>query len=102
LTIFLIEAALVGLVGGFAGLGVSYLVQHLINQAIRSMPQGEQGGGIIFLPVDVTQIGGNLFVIPTELALFALGLATLVGVGAGLFPALRAARMTTVLALKSE
>lgn len=103
LTIFLFEAALVGLLGGLAGLGISYIIQNLINQAVSNIPQGEGGGGgLTFLPVDVSQIGGNLVVIPTDLALFALGLATLVGVGAGLYPALRAARMTTVLALKSE
>ncbi len=102
LTIFLFEAGLVGLLGGLAGLGISFLIQNLINQAVQNMPQDSGGGGMIFLPVDVSQIGGNLVVIPTDLALFALALATLVGVSAGLYPALRAARMTTVLALKSE
>ncbi len=85
-----------------SGLGVSYLIQNLVNQAISNLPQGDTGGGIMFLPIDVSQIGGNLVVISTDLALFALALATLVGVGAGLYPALRAARMTTVVALKSE
>lgn len=102
LTIFLIEAGLVGLVGGLSGLAVSYVIQNLINEAVRNIPQGDQGGGFIFLPVDTSQIGGNLVVIPTELALFALSLATLVGICAGLYPALRAARMTTVVALKTE
>lgn len=102
LTIFLIEAGLVGLVGGLSGLAVSYVIQNVINEALRNMPQGDQGGGFIFLPVDTSQIGGNLVVIPPELALFALSLATLVGICAGLYPALRAARMTTVVALKSE
>ncbi len=102
LTIFLIEAGLVGLVGGLSGLAVSYVIQNVINEAVRNLPQGDQGGGLIFLPVDTSQIGGNLVVIPPELALFALSLATLVGICAGLYPALRAARMTTVVALKSE
>jgi putative ABC transport system permease protein len=103
LTIFLFEAALVGLIGGLSGLGVSFLIQRLINQAVANLPQGDGGGGSIsFLPVDVSQIGGNLVVIPPDLAVFALALATLVGVSAGLYPALRAARMTTVLALKSD
>ncbi len=86
LTIFLIEAGLVGLVGGLSGLAVSYVIQNLINEALRNLPQGDQGGGFIFLPVDTSQIGGNLLVIPPELALFALSLATLVGICAGLVP----------------
>lgn len=103
LTIFLFEAGLVGLLGGLAGLGISFLVQNLVNQAVSNLPQDAgSGGGLIFLPVDLSQIGGKLVVIPTDLALFALALATFVGVAAGLYPALRAARMTTVLALKSE
>jgi ABC-type antimicrobial peptide transport system permease subunit len=56
----------------------------------------------MFLPLDPSQIGGNLIVIPPELSLFALVLATSVGLGAGLYPALRAARMPPVIALKTE
>jgi putative ABC transport system permease protein len=100
LTVFLCEAALVGLVGGLAGMGVSLVLQRLINEAVRNAPQGQ--GGAVFLPVDPTQLGDGLVVIPPELALFTLTLATVVGIAAGLFPALRAARMTTVVALKTE
>lgn len=101
LTVFLIEAGLVGFVGGLAGVGVSLFLQNLINSAIQNAPTGE-GGGPMFLPIDPAQIGGELVVIPPELILFALGLATSVGLVAGLFPALRAARLPPVLALKSE
>ncbi len=103
LTVFLIEAALVGLSGGVAGVGVATILQNLVNSAISNMPTGDQGGGgMIFLPIDPSQIGGNLFVIPPELAVFALVLATAVGIGAGLYPALRAARLPPVIALKTE
>ncbi|GAB4441426.1 MAG: hypothetical protein Kow00120_09900 [Anaerolineae bacterium] len=64
------------------------------------MPAGE--GGIMFLPLDPSMIGGNLVVIPPELALFAVVLSVMVGVGAGLYPALRAAKMPPVVALKQE
>jgi putative ABC transport system permease protein len=103
LTVFLIEAALVGLAGGATGVGASLLIQNVINEAIRSAP-ASQGGGVMFLPLDTSQLGssGGLIVIPTELALFALLLATGVGIFAGFYPALRAARMTTVVALKTE
>lgn len=100
MTIFLVEAALVGFTGGAAGVGLSFFIQNLVNTALQNAPQGE--GGISFLPIDPTQLQGNLFVIPPELTLFAVLLATGVGIGAGLLPALRAARMLPVLALKSE
>lgn len=100
MTIFLTEAALVGFSGGVAGVGLSLFVQNVVNTALANVPQDQ--GGITFLPIDPSQIQGNLFVIPSELILFAVTLATLVGIGAGLFPALRAARLLPVLALKSE
>jgi ABC-type lipoprotein release transport system permease subunit len=75
-------------------------LQNLINTSIQNMPQGE--GGINFLPIDPSQIGGNLIIIPQELILFALVLATGVGIVAGLYPAWRAAKMPPVLALKQD
>jgi putative ABC transport system permease protein len=103
LTVFLIEAGLVGFTGGAAGLGVALFLQNVVNQALANAPQNTDGSGMgFFLPIDPSQIGGNLVVIPTELAVFALVLATAVGLGAGLFPALRAARLQPVIALKSE
>lgn len=102
LTVFLIEAGLVGFCGGAAGVGVALFLQNVINQAIQNMPQGGQGGPM-FLPIDPAQLqNGALFIIPPELSLFAIALATAVGLGAGLFPALRAARLQPVVALKTE
>lgn len=106
LTVFLIEAGLVGLCGGIAGVGLSFFLQDLINRAIAQAAAGadpNQPGGVSgFLPFIPTGTGAQLFVIPPELALFALALATAVGLGAGLYPALRAARLPPVIALKSD
>lgn len=103
LTVFLIEAGLVGLTGGIAGVSLSFFLQNLVNQALANAgTDASSGGAISFLPFDTSQIGGNLFVIPPELAIFALVLATAVGLGAGLYPALRAARLPPVIALKME
>ncbi|MFN8531487.1 MAG: FtsX-like permease family protein [Anaerolineae bacterium] len=100
LTVFLIEAGLVGFSGGLAGVLVAFGLQNLINQALANAPA--QQSGMYFLPVDVSQLGGGLVIIPPELTLFAMALATGVGILAGLYPSLRAARMTTVVALKTE
>jgi len=100
LTVFLIEAGSVGLAGGGAAVGLSLFLGNAINQAILNLPTNNSG--VNFLPLDPSQIGGNLMVIPPELSVFAIVLATLVGLGAGLLPALRAARMPPVIALKQE
>lgn len=100
LAVFLIEAGLVGFCGGVVGVGVSLLLQNLVNQTLQNSASTE--GGVLFLPFDLSQIGDQLIIIPAELSLFAIGLATAVGLVAGLFPALRAARLQPVIALKQE
>jgi putative ABC transport system permease protein len=102
LTVFLIEAGLVGLSGGLAGIGLSLFLQNVINKAVSTAPDPASGGFTAFLPFDTSQLGGNLIVIPGELLALAVILATLVGLGAGLFPAVRAAKMQPVDALKQE
>lgn len=102
LTVFLLEASLVGFCGGMSGVGVAMVLQNAINSALANAPTDPSGGGAMFLPIDPAQLNGNLMVIPPELSLFAITLATIVGLLAGTLPALRAARMPPVLALKSE
>jgi putative ABC transport system permease protein len=100
LTVFLIEAGLVGLAGGLAGVGLSLFLRNVINNALRTAPS--DSSALRYLPFDTSQIGGNLIIIPSELSLLALVLATSVGLCAGLYPAMRAARLEPVIALKQE
>lgn len=99
LTIFLIEAGLVGLLGGAAGLGISYLLQNLANRLLGDL---SASGGLSFFSMDISGANGNFVSIPPELALFAVGMATVIGVIAGAYPAWRAARIVPVIALKSD
>jgi ABC-type antimicrobial peptide transport system permease subunit len=102
LTIFLVEAGLVGLIGGTVGLSVCYLFQYAVNAALANMGNSSDTISFMNTTISVSQLGGNLIVIPAELAVAALAMAACIGVAAGLYPAFRAARMTTVLALRSE
>jgi ABC-type antimicrobial peptide transport system permease subunit len=102
LTIFLIESGLVGLVGGVSGVGLSFLLRNMINKAVAKAPEPGSDSITNFLPFDTSQIAGQLIIIPPELAVLAVALAMLVGISAGIYPALRAARMAPVVALKSE
>ena len=100
LTLFLLEAGLVGLIGGVVGVMLAHGLANLVNTALQNAPQSE--GGMNFLPFDPNQIGGQLLVIPPELSGFAIVLATGVGILAGLYPAWRAAHLTPVIALKHD
>jgi putative ABC transport system permease protein len=95
LAIFLGEAAGIGFIGGLGGVIIGWLagqginviaIVYLANQA------GQQGGA----PPSVAVYT------PVWLPLFALIFSTIIGMISGLYPALRAATMIPVLALKYE
>ena len=95
LSIFLGEAAGFGFLGGLGGVLVGWLAGQGINVAaqVYFANQSTQAGGV---PVSVAVST------PAWLLLFALVFATLIGLLSGLYPALRAATMVPVLALKYE
>lgn len=89
--LFMIEAGLIGLLGGTIGVAGGWVVGLLLNQVIGWYIEREQ------LPIRAT-----FFVTPWWLALAGLGFAALVGVLAGLYPASRAARLDPLVALRYE
>ncbi len=105
LTVFVVEAGLVGFLGGAAGVAVSLMLQNLINSFVTSLSTGgdNQGGGFTPFFVDLSQMNGQIIMIDSQLIVFAMVIATGVGIAAGLYPAYRAAaRLEPVIALKAE
>ncbi len=85
---FLIESGFIGFAGGIIGLLLSYIVSIIVNS----------------LGVSTTFVGieGNMSQIPLWLSVMGLIFATLVGMIAGLFPALRAMKLSPLSAIKNE
>jgi putative ABC transport system permease protein len=95
LSVFLGEAAGIGFVGGLGGVLIGWSGGQILNVL-----------ALAYLAGQAAQQGGpppNIAVVtPIWLPLFALGFATLVGLLSGLYPALRAASLVPVSALKYE
>lgn len=95
LSIFLGEAAGIGFLGGLGGVIIGWLAGQGINViaiVYLAGQAGQQGG----MPPSVAVYT------PLWLPVFALVFSTFIGMLSGLYPALRAATMIPVLALKYE
>lgn len=91
---FLIEAAVIGMLGGAIGVGLSYLVSVLV----RVLPIAAEGGQFLG-----SFFGENVrFVITLPVGVGAIAGAALIGMIAGIYPSLRAMRMSALAALRDE
>jgi len=80
---FLLEATLIGLIGGLLGYGIGAAITIVVN---ATTPAGQS----------------TLFLITPNLTILAIGFATALGAVAGVLPAWRAARMDPVIALRTD
>jgi len=88
--IFFFETSMIGLLGGIFGLALGWLVSGLINQGVNYFLMGE---GVPFI---------QFFSFPWWLCLGAVLFAMLVSLMAGIYPAVRAARVDPVVALRHD
>ena len=88
---FMLEAGMLGLMGGVTGLILGWGLGKILNRVI-----------LWYVDQNNLPIRGDFFVVTPALALAALGFATLVGIAAGLYPANRAARLDPLVALRHE
>jgi putative ABC transport system permease protein len=94
--VFLSEAAIIGVLGGIGGLIFSTAGAALANLFLQSMIVSQSGGAAV-QPGTTT-----FFYIPLWLAIFAIAFAASVGLLSGVLPAVRAANLDPLVALRHE
>lgn len=82
---FLMEAGMIGFIGGVAGLVLSYIISAVINLVVKSIGTDMQ-----------------LSYIPFWLAGLSIVFAVLVGIAAGYFPSRRAMKLSPLAAIRNE
>lgn len=97
LKVFLAEAGAIGAIGGVVGVTLALILAFIIELFLRAMLASQQAA-----PDASGAEPLNLLVTPLWLIAFAIVFAVLVGLVSGVYPALRAANLRPVQALRSD
>jgi putative ABC transport system permease protein len=90
LTVFIAEAATIGLLGGLSGVIIGIVLSKLIDLIASSL-----------LSSNGTTVT-SIVAIPLWLPIFAIGFSVVIGLAAGIYPAFRAVQLDPVQALRYE
>ncbi len=100
LSLFLIEAGCIGIVGGLSGISAALGLAHLINTSASTL--FTEVFGIFAGGPGMFNMGNDLVVVPDWLVLFALVFSLVIGLVSGVYPAAQAATMDPLRALRQE
>lgn len=84
---FLVEAGLIGLGGGFVGIGLSYIISVVINMIADKY---------------MSMVESSISVIPFWLAITSVMFSLVIAVGAGYFPSRRVMNISALDAIRNE
>ncbi|WP_066458151.1 MULTISPECIES: ABC transporter permease [Anaerotruncus] len=108
-TVFLMEAGVIGFLGGCIGVGISYAISFAMNYFNFSTGMGDSGMGAgsymsygMMMGAGGEQAATAVSVIPLWLVFAAIGFATLIGLLSGILPANRAMKISALEAIKHE
>lgn len=93
--VFLMEAGMIGLLGGAIGTVISYIISAVMNSL---------GGGVFadMFGMVADGDGSRVSIIPLWLVLLALAFSTVIGLISGFYPANRAVKISALEAIRNE
>ena len=95
--LFLFESAMIGLIGGVIGVGLSYLASYCINKYGAPLFKSLMSTNMMY---DMST--ATFSQIPIWLPVVALAFAMIIGIVSGYYPARRATRISAIEAMKTE
>lgn len=91
--VFLMEAGLIGLLGGIMGTLISYGISAVMNML---------GSGVVGSMLGIAAEDTQISIIPLWLVLLALIFSTIIGLISGFYPANRAVKISALEAIRNE
>lgn len=91
--VFLMEAGMIGLLGGIMGTIISYAISAVMNMI---------GSGVVAGMLGIPSENAQISIIPIWLVLLALIFATIIGLISGFYPANRAVKISALEAIRNE